>query len=95
MKDTMTRKNRIRTRIIATALAAISVFSAGSVAMSSVSAATVSSVKVQSAASDGFFSGASALIGLIGKSNPLVGIGVCVFGAVIIFIICRRKRRNY
>lgn len=46
MKDTMTRKNRIRTRIIATALAAISVFSAGSVAMSSVSAATVSSVKV-------------------------------------------------
>lgn len=74
MKDTMTRKNRIRTRIIATALAAISVFSAGSVAMTSVSAATVSSVKVQSAASDGFFSGASALIGLIGKSNPLVGI---------------------
>ena len=74
MKNTMTRKNRIRTRIIATALAAISVFSAGSVAMTSVSAATVSSVKVQSAASDGFFSGASALIGLIGKSNPLVGI---------------------
>lgn len=22
-------------------------------------------------------------------------IGICVFGAVIIFIICRRKRRNY
>ena len=74
MKNTMTGKNRIRTRIIATALAAISVFSAGSAAMTSVSAATVSSVKVQSAASDGFFSGASALIGLIGKSNPLVGI---------------------
>ena len=22
-------------------------------------------------------------------------IGICVFGAIIIFIICRRKRRNY
>ena len=74
MKSTMTSKNRIRTRIIATALAAISVFSAGSVAMTSVSAATVSSVKVQSAASDGFFSGASALISVLGKSNPIAGI---------------------
>ena len=74
MTNTMTRKTRIKTRIIATALAAISVFSVGSVAMTSASAATASTVSVKSAASDGFFSGASALISVLGKSNPIAGI---------------------
>ena len=42
--------------------------------MTSASAATASTVSVKSAASDGFFSGASALISVLGKSNPIAGI---------------------
>ena len=74
MTHTKTAKNSMKTRIIATALATISVFSAGSLAMTTVSAASKPAVSVQGAATDGFFSGASALIGLVGKANPLAGI---------------------
>ena len=74
MTNTKTRTGKIKTRIIATALAAISAFSAGSLAMTTVSAAPVAVESVQSAASDGFFSGAAALVSLLSKSYPAAGI---------------------
>lgn len=55
-------------------MAAISVFSAGSLAVTTASAATTSAVQVQGAGSDGFFNGASTLISVISKSHPIAAI---------------------
>ena len=83
MKKTQTTRNRIRTKIIAATLAAISVFSAGSLAVTTASAATTSAVQVQGAGSDGFFNGASTLISVISKSHPIAAIHPLVLQFVV------------
>ena len=82
----MKKTNRIKTKILAAALSATMVFSFGAMTMTTASAASVSTAmhdyQLPSAATDGFFSGASTMIGLLTKSHPVAGvIASGLFGA--------------
>lgn len=86
MKTSKTRKYGFRTRIIATALSATMILSIGAVTATTASAATSSKASagynVKSEVTDGFFSGASTLIGVLTKSHPVAGvIASGLFGA--------------
>ena len=77
-----TSKFSVKTKITAAVLAAICMFSTGAVATTTAYAAevpantysSVSSIDSNSMASDAFFSGASTLISVISKTNPVTAI---------------------
>ena len=74
----MKKTNRIKTKILAAALSATMIFSFGAMTATTASAASVSSAmqnyQLPSAATDGFFSGAQTMIGILTKSHPVAGV---------------------
>ena len=82
----MKKTNRIKTKILAAALSATMVFSFGAMTATTASAATNWNIGLsddtQKEITDGFFSGASTMIGLLTKSHPVAGvIASGLFGA--------------
>ena len=82
----MKKTNRIKTKILAAALSATMVFSFGAMTATTASAATNWNIGLsddtQKEITDGFFSGAQTMIGLLTKSHPVAGvIASGLFGA--------------
>ena len=82
----MKKTNRIKTKILAAALSATMVFSIGAMTVTTASAASASSAmqnyQLPNEVTDGFFSGASTMIGILTKSHPVAGvIASGLFGA--------------
>ena len=82
----MAKTNNIKTKMIAAALSTTMVFSIGAMTVTTASAATASkagaSYNVKGEITDGFFSGASTMIGVLTKSHPVAGvIASGLFGA--------------
>ena len=82
----MKKTNKIKTKILAAALSATMVFSIGAMTVTTASAASASSAmqnyQLPSASTDGLFSGASTMIGILTKSHPVAGvIASGLFGA--------------
>ena len=78
MRTTKAQKNSIKTRLIATALSVTMILSVGAMTATTASAATTSktsaSYNVKGEIADGFFSGASTMIGILTKSHPVAGV---------------------